>query len=154
MDKINLSELKTGLSGEARKNKSLFAQNLELKGKLKSHYPLDRVHQVGKPTDETDVERIRSVEKSLSSVRRPMISGEGLGNTRDVAQIHAENLALLARMTPEEIMAEQRKLVEQLDPKLVAFIRKRSDKNNSNLSSGDPNGKSNDRADENRPQIE
>ena len=125
VDKINLTELNSKLSGENRKNKSLFAQNLELKGKLKSHYPLDHVQQGNKRLERD--ERVEEVEKSLSSViRRPIITGEGLGNKRDVEQIHTENLNLLARMSHEEILAEQKKLLDQLDPKLVAFIRKRN----------------------------
>lgn len=123
VDKINVNELRSQLSGEARKNKSLFAQNLELKGKLKSHFPLDKVYQPTKALESN--EQLKSVEKSISAVRKQLITGEGLGNTKDVEQIHLENIELLAQMTPEQIVAEQAKLVQQLDPKLVAFIRRR-----------------------------
>ncbi len=36
-----------------------------------------------------------------------------------------ENLERLSQMKPEEILQEQHKLINQLDPKLVSFIRKR-----------------------------
>lgn len=123
VEKIDLKELKANLSSESRKNKSLFAQNLEMKGKLKSHFPLDRVHQPFVSKDE----RLKWMEENvLSSVKKQIITGDGLGNTRDIEQIHIENLEVLSRMTSDEILAEQKKLIQQLDPKLVAFIRKRN----------------------------
>jgi hypothetical protein len=132
VEKINLNELKSQLSQDKRKNKSLFAQNLEAKGKLKAYYQLNQVYQPNRVLESDD--KIKSIEKHLPTIvtetgsRKQLITGEGVGNVKDAEQIHVENLELLAKMTPDEIIAEQKKLVEQLDPKLVAFIRKRSDK--------------------------
>jgi hypothetical protein len=121
------------LTTEKRKNKSLFAQNLELKGKLKSHYPLDQVYIPNKIL-ENDA-KIKLIEKNIhvnnakepsSLPRKQLITGDGLGNSKDVQQIHLENLEILSKMSPEEILAEQKKLFQQMDPKLVAFIRKKA----------------------------
>lgn len=140
VEKINLNELKSQLSQDKRKNKSLFAQNLEAKGKLKAYYQLNQVYQPNKLLENDD--KLKSIEKHLPTIvtesgssRKQLITGEGVGNVKDAEQIHVENLELLAKMSPEEIIAEQKKLVEQLDPKLVAFIRKRSDKTSATANS-------------------
>ena len=46
-----------------------------------------------------------------------------------------ENLERLSQMKPEEILQEQEKLISQLDPKLVSFIRKRKPNENAQTES-------------------
>jgi hypothetical protein len=59
IEKINLTQLSTA---SGTKKKSLFAQNLENKGKLKSFYPLEKVSQ---PASLTQNEKIKSIEKNI-----------------------------------------------------------------------------------------
>ncbi len=58
VEKLDLSQFNT--SGP--KKKSLFAQNLEKKGMLKSFYPLDKITQ---PNLLSQNEKIKTIEKSL-----------------------------------------------------------------------------------------
>jgi hypothetical protein len=117
VEKLNLKELSTNLPGEKRKNKSLFALNLERQGKLKSFYDLDKQEQPIKG---------EQTHMNTKLNGKQLISGVGLGNPKEVEQIHKENLEKLSNMNPEEILSEQQKLIQQLDPKILAFIRKRN----------------------------
>lgn len=59
---------------------------------------------------------------------RVLITGEGLGSLeseQEALAIHKENLQKLHSMTQEEILQEQRRLLVQLDPTLVAFLKSR-----------------------------
>ncbi len=117
VEKINLKELSANLPAEKRKNKSLFAQNLEKQGKLKSYFALNQQESL---SDKSNVNKLNFNQASS------VISGEGLGNVKEREQIHKENLEKLSQMKPEEILLEQQKLIQQLDPKILAFIRKRN----------------------------
>ncbi|KAG8514613.1 RNA polymerase II-associated protein 1 [Galemys pyrenaicus] len=58
-----------------------------------------------------------------------LVTGEGLRGQeaeQEAQTIHEENVARLQAMTPEEILQEQRQLLAQLDPSLVAFLRSHS----------------------------
>ncbi|XP_050567278.1 RNA polymerase II-associated protein 1 isoform X5 [Cygnus atratus] len=63
------------------------------------------------------------------TTQRPcIITGEGLGNQnseQEAQAIHKENLEKLQSMSQEEILQEQEKLLAQLDPSLVAFLKSR-----------------------------
>uniref|UniRef100_A0AAY4C649 RNA polymerase II associated protein 1 n=1 Tax=Denticeps clupeoides TaxID=299321 RepID=A0AAY4C649_9TELE len=55
-----------------------------------------------------------------------LVSGQGLGSSdaaQETMKIHQENQARLQEMSQEEILEEQRKLLHQLDPMLVDFVR-------------------------------
>ncbi|XP_065541205.1 RNA polymerase II-associated protein 1 isoform X2 [Lathamus discolor] len=57
-----------------------------------------------------------------------LITGEGLGSQKseeEVQAIHRENLEKLQSMSEEEILQEQERLLAQLDPSLVAFLKSR-----------------------------
>ncbi|KAM4540782.1 RNA polymerase II-associated protein 1 isoform 2-T2 [Fundulus diaphanus] len=57
-----------------------------------------------------------------------LVSGEGLqgpDSSEETLRIHRENQAKLQAMSKSEILDEQKKLVSQLDPRLVEFIRSR-----------------------------
>ncbi|XP_008939855.1 PREDICTED: RNA polymerase II-associated protein 1, partial [Merops nubicus] len=61
--------------------------------------------------------------------QRPrLITGEGLGSQKseeEAQAIHKENLEKLQSMSEEEILQEQERLLTQLDPSLVAFLKSR-----------------------------
>ncbi|XP_061599739.1 RNA polymerase II-associated protein 1 [Cololabis saira] len=55
-----------------------------------------------------------------------LVTGQGLGRSegsRETMRIHKENQAKLEEMSGSEILQEQKKLLTQLDPRLVEFIR-------------------------------
>ncbi|KAL2099098.1 hypothetical protein ACEWY4_005578 [Coilia grayii] len=57
-----------------------------------------------------------------------LVSGQGLGqgdSSLESLKIHQENRARLDGMTQEEILDEQKKLLAQLDPRLVSFVKAR-----------------------------
>lgn len=58
-----------------------------------------------------------------------LVTGKGLRGQeaeQEAQTIHEENIARLQAMTSEEILQEQQRLLAQLDPSLVAFLRSRS----------------------------
>uniref|UniRef100_A0A8B9KI32 RNA polymerase II associated protein 1 n=1 Tax=Astyanax mexicanus TaxID=7994 RepID=A0A8B9KI32_ASTMX len=56
-----------------------------------------------------------------------LVSGQGLGpdSAAETLRIHQENQARLENMSQSEIVDEQKKLLAQLDPRLVDFVRSR-----------------------------
>ncbi|NWR98535.1 RPAP1 protein, partial [Motacilla alba] len=61
-----------------------------------------------------------------------LITGEGLGSQKseqEAQAIHRENLEKLQSMSEEEILQEQARLLAQLDPSLVAFLKSQSGNN-------------------------
>ncbi|XP_072479970.1 RNA polymerase II-associated protein 1 isoform X2 [Notamacropus eugenii] len=67
-------------------------------------------------------------ETAKSSQGPQLITGEGLRSQdarHEVQTIHEENLAKLHALGPEEILQEQQKLLAQLDPSLIAFLKSR-----------------------------
>nr|XP_035940542.1 RNA polymerase II-associated protein 1 [Halichoerus grypus]XP_035940543.1 RNA polymerase II-associated protein 1 [Halichoerus grypus] len=55
-----------------------------------------------------------------------LVTGRGLGSQdaeQEAQTIHEENIAKLQAMAPEEILREQQRLLAQLDPNVVAFLR-------------------------------
>ncbi|XP_051647315.1 RNA polymerase II-associated protein 1 isoform X1 [Manacus candei] len=63
----------------------------------------------------------------FSTSQRPcLITGEGLGSQKseqEAEAIHKENLEKLRSMSEEEILQEQARLLAQMDPSLVAFLK-------------------------------
>ncbi|NWU65977.1 RPAP1 protein, partial [Pterocles burchelli] len=62
----------------------------------------------------------------LTSQRPCLITGEGLGGQKseqEAQAIHKENLEKLQSMSEEEILQEQERLLAQMDPNLVAFLK-------------------------------
>ncbi|XP_053701075.1 RNA polymerase II-associated protein 1 [Synchiropus splendidus] len=68
-----------------------------------------------------------AVDSVPASGSRPwLVSGQGLhgvDGSGETMRIHEENQAKLQAMSPAEILEEQRKLLTQLDPRLVEFVR-------------------------------
>ncbi|KAJ7403158.1 RNA polymerase II-associated protein 1 [Pitangus sulphuratus] len=61
-----------------------------------------------------------------TSQRSCLITGKGLGSQKseqEAEAIHKENLEKLRSMSEEEILQEQARLLAQLDPSLVAFLK-------------------------------
>ncbi|XP_020569360.1 RNA polymerase II-associated protein 1 isoform X1 [Oryzias latipes] len=64
-------------------------------------------------------------DASVASQPR-LVSGQGLGvldGSTETLRIHMENQAKLRVMSQSEILEEQKKLLSQLDPRLVEFVR-------------------------------
>ncbi|KAK5857440.1 hypothetical protein PBY51_010688 [Eleginops maclovinus] len=77
-----------------------------------------------------------------------LLSGQGLGvpdSSGETMRIHRENQAKLQAMSKSEILQEQRRLLTQLDPTLVNFVRSRKAKSipsSASTSEKQPQGKS------------
>nr|XP_046269067.1 RNA polymerase II-associated protein 1 isoform X2 [Scatophagus argus] len=76
-----------------------------------------------------------------------LVSGQGLEGPESVGEtmrIHRENQAKLQGLSQSEILEEQKKLLSQLDPRLVEFVRSRKAQSvlSSAFSSKHPEGKS------------
>ena len=136
------------LNNDKKKTKSLFAQNLEKQGRLKSHFELSNIQDTKlKEKDEQiklaeaqTVPKLKDnskMEVNNQPMKKQIITGDGLGNSKDVKQIHVENLEIISKMKPEEILNEQQKLIQQLDPKILAFIRGKTRNTQSNESNVD-----------------
>jgi hypothetical protein len=125
IEKIDILKLK---NENKTKKISLFAQNLKSKGKLVTFTPLNDPKQ----SDQLKVieEKTKTITTTSSQCHQ---IGESLGNSNDCQQIHLENLKRLADMNEREILNEKEKLIKQLDPKLVSFI-----KNKNKLTKGIP----------------
>ncbi|NXU18265.1 RPAP1 protein, partial [Pardalotus punctatus] len=69
----------------------------------------------------------RGKDGDFFTCQRPcLITGEGLGHQKseqEAQAIHKENLEKLRSMSEEEILQEQARLLAQLDPSLVAFLK-------------------------------
>ncbi|XP_034015241.1 RNA polymerase II-associated protein 1 [Thalassophryne amazonica] len=70
-----------------------------------------------------------SMDADVCSTAGPrLVSGQGLGgpdSSAETMRIHTENQAKLQAMSQAEIVEEQKKLLSQLDPRLVEFVRSR-----------------------------
>lgn len=111
----HLNKLKKQGEETAKKKKSLFAQQF-------AEAPENFGMAAG-----GDV-RMEVQEGDPGLEVQTVIEGTGLSATfgKDEARkIHEENMTKLASMSEEEIIAEQRKLLETLDPKLVEFLKLR-----------------------------
>jgi hypothetical protein len=127
VEKLNFKELAAcsnlSKSETHKPSKSLFAQNLERQGKLKSFFALDQVHLDRHEKLKEVMDKNKVVKEEC--VNKQIITGEGLGSKKEVEQIHLENLEILSKLKPDELLKEQQKIIQQLDPKLVAFIKRR-----------------------------
>ncbi|NXM00645.1 RPAP1 protein, partial [Tyrannus savana] len=75
---------------------------------------------------EAPLPSIRGAGDFSTSQRSCLITGKGLGSQKseqEAEAIHKENLEKLRSMSEEEILQEQARLLAQLDPSLVAFLK-------------------------------
>ncbi|GFR83261.1 RNA polymerase II-associated protein 1 [Elysia marginata] len=114
--------------GGKTKKKSLFAQQVESQGP--EHFGVDSSHRMPafrQPDKVMDSETPNCQPfpgNSVSSV----LDGSGLSVSNkkaEIEQIHQENVEKLTSMSEEEILDEQQKLLDLIDPKLLDFIKKK-----------------------------
>ncbi|XP_033001534.1 RNA polymerase II-associated protein 1 isoform X1 [Lacerta agilis] len=140
------SEIKTEAKSSAGK-KSIFAQKIAAKRAAE-------VAQISSPTaeeaEQTNVgpaapdavlppealeTQFRRGEEdkpagSVHSQRSSIVTGKGLGSLggeQEAQNIHKENVEKLQSMSQEQILEEQKRLLAQLDPSLLAFLKSRRD---------------------------
>ncbi|RVE57278.1 hypothetical protein OJAV_G00214540 [Oryzias javanicus] len=108
-----------------RGKKSIFARQIAAQKLHEANAP--RLNSSGSSQNlpaETDM------DFSDSSSQSRLVSGQGLGvsdGPTETLRIHMENQAKLRAMSQSEIIEEQKKLLSQLDPRLVEFVRSRKD---------------------------
>nr|XP_020446761.1 RNA polymerase II-associated protein 1 [Monopterus albus]XP_020446762.1 RNA polymerase II-associated protein 1 [Monopterus albus]XP_020446763.1 RNA polymerase II-associated protein 1 [Monopterus albus] len=112
-----------------------FAQTPEIKENLPPGTSMD--------TNHCDTAEPPTVSGSM------LVSGQGLGGrdrSGEIMRIHRENQAKLQAMSQSEIIEEQQKLLSQLDPRLVEFVKSRKAQSvpSSASPSKHPEGKSNE----------
>ncbi|MEE6492554.1 hypothetical protein FKM82_016601 [Ascaphus truei] len=86
------------------------------------HFPEVRRPARSELTDEMDVDQPR------------LITGEGLRSSvgqEEVRRIHEENVEKLKALSQEEIMQERDRVISQLDPTLVAFLKSQRERKHS-----------------------
>ncbi|XP_034517020.1 RNA polymerase II-associated protein 1 isoform X2 [Ailuropoda melanoleuca] len=115
--------------------RSIFAQEIAAKRASEARVPPVRevVSTLDPPERAASCEALTPREQggqllwgSCSFQGPHLVTGKGL-RSQDAEQeaqtIHEENIAKLQTMAPEEILQEQQRLLAQLDPSLVAFLR-------------------------------
>lgn len=110
-----------------RKKKSLFAQQFSARGA--GHFGVMLRQEVERAATVTSPGVSMEMDTMGDECPR-LVQGVGLSATfgKDEAiQIHQENLAKMAAMSDAEIVQEQQKLVDMLDPKLLSFIKSKRD---------------------------
>uniref|UniRef100_A0AAY4C761 RNA polymerase II associated protein 1 n=1 Tax=Denticeps clupeoides TaxID=299321 RepID=A0AAY4C761_9TELE len=106
--------------------KSIFARQIEAQ-RVKAG--LSSLQTVQKNIAFASAAKTSSITNQPSGLRMGgplLVSGQGLGSSdaaQETMKIHQENQARLQEMSQEEILEEQRKLLHQLDPMLVDFVR-------------------------------
>ncbi|XP_041353389.1 RNA polymerase II-associated protein 1-like isoform X2 [Gigantopelta aegis] len=108
-------------SGKQGKKMSLFAQQMAQSGPVQFGVALQQeVQKHGEMLDK------KSYFEQDSGRTSKIIHGTGLSASladEEAQKIHSENLKQMASMTEQEILEEQKKLLEMLDPKLVEYLR-------------------------------
>ncbi|KAH0620625.1 hypothetical protein JD844_021280 [Phrynosoma platyrhinos] len=140
------SEIKTEVKSAQYRGKSIFAQKIAAKRAAE-------LAQISVPADTDEVEEKNTGEAYPEGVLHPqslkapcngdeednslgslcsgcsrIVTGEGLGSLageQEAQNIHKENLERLQSMSKEQILEEQKKLLAQLDPSLLAFLKSR-----------------------------
>uniref|UniRef100_A0AAY4C7R7 RNA polymerase II associated protein 1 n=1 Tax=Denticeps clupeoides TaxID=299321 RepID=A0AAY4C7R7_9TELE len=103
--------------------KSIFARQIEAQ-RVKAG--LSSLQTVQKNIAFASAAKTSSITNQPSVGGPLLVSGQGLGSSdaaQETMKIHQENQARLQEMSQEEILEEQRKLLHQLDPMLVDFVR-------------------------------
>lgn len=111
--------------------KSIFARQIAAQRLKERNSPLQYTAAATQPpetrmdTDQSDA----AVDAEVSGPR--LVTGQGLvcpDSSGETIRIHKENQAKLREMSESEILQEQKKLLSQLDPRLVEFVRSRKAK--------------------------
>nr|XP_061798928.1 RNA polymerase II-associated protein 1-like [Nerophis lumbriciformis] len=104
--------------------KSIFAQQIEAQ-RLKEGKPPLNFTSTYKPME---IDTTFPSGDSAPSTVSTLVTGEGLGcpdRSEETRRIHRENQEKILAMSPSEILEEQERLLSQLDPRLVEFVRSR-----------------------------
>ncbi|XP_015671420.2 RNA polymerase II-associated protein 1 [Protobothrops mucrosquamatus] len=129
------SEIKTEMKSAPAK-KSIFAQKIAAKRAAKGDWtPLTAAQQSNsrQATSHTSEVQIREENAgeavgSIQSQLPRIVTGEGLGSLsgeQEAQNIHKENLERLQSMSKEQVLEEQKRLMAQLDPNLLVFLKSR-----------------------------
>ncbi|XP_063145987.1 RNA polymerase II-associated protein 1 [Candoia aspera] len=129
------SEIKTEAKSAPGK-KSIFAQKIAAKKAAEGVFtPLLAAEQsnAGQATPDTLEVQIHGENEgdavgSIQSRLPCIVTGEGLGSLtgeQEAQNIHKENLERLQSMSKEQILEEQKRLMAQLDPNLLVFLKSR-----------------------------
>ncbi|KAL8169430.1 UNVERIFIED_CONTAM: hypothetical protein K2H54_049063 [Gekko kuhli] len=132
------SEIKTEAKPEAGR-RSIFSQKIAAKRAAEvaqaspqaGHKNTEWTTPDAPPSPVTlKAQRLRNEEENsvgtLHTQRPRIVTGEGLGSLageQEAQKIHEENLERLQSMSKEEILEEQKRLLPQLDPNLVTFLK-------------------------------
>uniref|UniRef100_A0A665VT44 RNA polymerase II associated protein 1 n=1 Tax=Echeneis naucrates TaxID=173247 RepID=A0A665VT44_ECHNA len=140
------------LSSQKESAKSIFARQIAAQRLKEGKVPLQfapetaRTLRPGEQNLPPDFYSLCVLEPPSVSGPR-LVSGHGLGgpgSSRDTMRIHMENQAKIQEMSQSEILEEQKKLLSQLDPRLVEFVRSHKAQSilSSDSASRHPEGKS------------
>ncbi|XP_033498027.2 RNA polymerase II-associated protein 1 [Epinephelus lanceolatus] len=113
--------------------KSIFARQIAAQRLKEGKTPLycapEHREQNLPPETSMDTDQRSAAHDERTAVSGPcLLSGEGLecpDSSGETMRIHRENQAKLQAMSLSEILEEQKKLLLQLDPRLVEFVRSR-----------------------------
>jgi len=91
-------------------------------------------HQMKKDIDEDLTQVAPTGDSNLSALGHDsqILTGDGLEKKEDASNLHEENMNTLRQMSEQEIIEEQNKLTQSLDPKLVQFLKSRRNATNDN----------------------
>ncbi|TKS86639.1 RNA polymerase II-associated protein 1 [Collichthys lucidus] len=110
--------------------KSIFARQIAAQrikeGKTPLHCAPEAAQTPGTSMDTDQCEAADNQPAAFSGPR--LVSGQGLegsDSSEETMRIHRENQAKIQGMSQSEILEEQKKLLCQLDPRLVEFVRSR-----------------------------
>uniref|UniRef100_A0A3P8QGK0 RNA polymerase II associated protein 1 n=1 Tax=Astatotilapia calliptera TaxID=8154 RepID=A0A3P8QGK0_ASTCA len=118
------NQVKAPLSSAGGK-KSIFARQIAAQKLKECKTTLHSLSEAA-PTPETTMDTDQLEPAAVSGPR--LVSGQGLqgpDSSGETMRIHMENQAKLQAMSQSEILEEQKKLLFQLDPRLVDFVRSR-----------------------------
>ncbi|KAM9355384.1 RNA polymerase II-associated protein 1 isoform 2-T2 [Pholidichthys leucotaenia] len=108
--------------------KSIFARHIAAQ-RLKERKTQLQSPSEATPETKMDVDQCAAAGHQPCPVSGPrLVSGQGLrgpDSSGEIMRIHRENQANLQSMSQAEILEEQNKLLSQLDPRLVEFVRSR-----------------------------
>ncbi|KAK7904347.1 hypothetical protein WMY93_016954 [Mugilogobius chulae] len=115
------------------RKKSIFARQITAQRLKDGKAPLNHPDLFSQTQTKKDLVVGCSTNKDQIGVSGPkLISGQGLGmrgSSEETMRIHRENQDKLQSMSESEILDEQKKLLSQLDPRLVGFVKSRRAKN-------------------------
>ncbi|XP_019132625.2 RNA polymerase II-associated protein 1 [Larimichthys crocea] len=110
--------------------KSIFARQIAAQRLKEGKTPLHCAPEAAQtPETSMDTDQCEAADNQPAAFSGPrLVSGQGLEgseSSEETMRIHRENQAKIQGMSQSEILEEQKKLLCQLDPRLVEFVRSR-----------------------------